>query len=264
MTNQARISSNESSMGSTRLHLNLGGRDERSAFPSTFVIGVSSFLFVVFGLSPALTAQSVTRSEALRVAESYIEHRWQASAKNILHGKDRRGIEVHTPDHGGGRGTPIDECWRVDQENVGVAYKWGGDDTPTTFNLGIKSGKAAGDVYTLEKRRLDDAAVSAQAVGIDCSGFICRCWKTRKRYSTSSLAEVCIKLDSPSRLQPADVMNQRRGHVLMFVKWLDDEKKRALFYESAPFSKTRATEREIDDLVKDGFLPMRYRQIREG
>jgi len=207
-------------------------------------------------------AQSITRAEALRIGESYIRHRWQSSAKNVLHGKDRKGIEVHTPDREGGRGTPLDECWRVNEENMGVAYKWGGDDTPVSFSSGIRAGKAAGDVYTLEKRRLDDAAVSDNAVGIDCSGFICRCWKTPKRYSTSSLADVCIKLNSPSMLQSADIMNQRRGHVLMFVKWLDEEKKRALFYEAAPFSKTRATQRDINELVADGFVPMRYRHIR--
>ena len=209
-------------------------------------------------------AQTITRTEALRIAESYIQHRWQPSSRNLLHGRDKKGIEVHTPDRNGGRGTPLDECWRINEENIGVAYKWGGDDTPAMFSLGIKRGKAAGDVYTLEKRRLDDRAVSDQAVGIDCSGFICRCWKTSKRYSTSSLADVCVKLDSPSKLQPADIMNQRRGHVLMFVKWLDKPKKRALFYEAAPFSKTRATERDIEDLVTDGFVPMRYRHIREG
>ncbi|HJT79685.1 MAG TPA: hypothetical protein VJ719_00690, partial [Chthoniobacterales bacterium] len=141
-------------------------------------------VFLFASCLPAARAQTVTRAEALGIAETYIQHRWHASPRNLLHGKDRNGIEVHTPDRDGHRGNPLDECWRVNQENVGVAYKWGGDDTPATFSLGIKGGKAAGDVYTLEKRRLDDAAVSNQAVGIDCSGFICRCWKTQKRYST--------------------------------------------------------------------------------
>ena len=63
-------------------------------------------------------------------------------------------------------------------------------------------------------------------------------------------------------LQPADIMNTRRGHVLMFVKWLDEEKKRALFYESAPFSKTRASERDVNEMVADGFVPLRYRHMR--
>lgn len=214
------------------------------------------------GLAQHVAAQPITRAEALRIAESYINCRWQASSGNVRHGKDGSGIEVHTPDREGGRGNPLDECWRVNQDNVGVAYKWGGYDTPASFGAGIHAGKAAGDVYTLEKRRLDEAAVSDAAVGIDCSGFICRCWKTRKRYSTSSLNQVCRRLSSPALLEPADIMNTRRGHVLMFVKWLDDEKRRALFYEAAPFSKTRATERDVNGMVAVGFVPMRYRNIR--
>ncbi|HET9800719.1 MAG TPA: hypothetical protein VFP82_03445 [Chthoniobacterales bacterium] len=209
-----------------------------------------------------MNAQAVTRAEALRIAESYIQHRWQSSSANVLHGKDRHGIEVHTPDRDGGRCGPCEACWSVNAENVGVAYKWGGDDTPASFDAGIKAGKAAGDVYTSEKRRLDDAAASAQAVGIDCSGFICRCWQTRKRYSTVSLAEICRRLPSPNDLEPADIMNQSHGHVFMFVKWLDFEKKRALFYEAAPFSKTLASERDVNQMAGDGFIPMRYRQIR--
>lgn len=254
MTNQFR-SSNDEAVACPRRWF------RHSVIHSSFLIRASSFLLAIVGFTAGGSAQTLTRAEALRVAESYVQHRWEASAKNVLHGKDKKGVEVHTPDRDGGKGTPLDECWRVNDENIGVAYKWGGDDTPASFSAGIRSGKAAGDVYTLEKRRLDDTAVSDQAVGIDCSGFICRCWKTPKRYSTSSLADVCIKLDSPSALQPADIMNQRRGHVLMFVKWLDHEKKRALFYEAAPFSKTRATEREVNDLVADGFVPMRYRSI---
>jgi hypothetical protein len=226
----------------------------------------SRFRFLILGLMavpfmhPA-SAQSVTRTEALRIAESYIQHRWQGSAKNLLHGKDANGIEVHTPDRDGGHGMPLAECWRVDAENLGVAYKWGGNDTPISFDAGIKTGKAAGDVYTAEKRRLDDAGTSGAAVGIDCSGFICRCWKTPNRYSTRSLARICQKLPAASALQPADIMNKPGGHVLLFVKWLDAEKTRALFYESAPFSKTLASERDVNEMVADGFQPMRYRHI---
>jgi hypothetical protein len=221
-----------------------------------WVIGSLSLALV-----PALSAQSITRADALRIAESYVQHRWQASDRNVLHGKDRNGIEVHTPDRNNGRGNPLAECWQVGMENIGVAYKWGGTDTLATFDAGIKAGKAAGDVYTPEKRRLDDAAVSDAAVGVDCSGFICRCWKTSKRYSTRSLAQVCERLASPAMLKPADIMNEKGGHVLLFVKWLDDEKKRALFYEAAPFCKTMASERDVDEMVTDGFLPMRYRHI---
>lgn len=221
-----------------------------------------AWLLCFAALAQSASAQSVSRSEALRIAESYVFHRWQSSAKNLFHGKDAKGIEVHTPDCGGGRGHPRAECWQVDAVNIGIAYKWGGNDTPASFDAGISAGKAAGDVYTLAKRRLDEAGTSDGAVGIDCSAFICRCWKTPSRYSTTSLKEICRRLSSPAQMRPADIMNQSHGHVLMFVRWLDADKKRALFYEAAPFSKTRASVQEVGELAARGFVPLRYRYIR--
>jgi hypothetical protein len=207
-------------------------------------------------------AQSLTRVESLKIAESFIQHRWHPSAKNVRHGKDADGVEVHTPDRDGGHGNPLSECWLPDAENIGVAYKWGGNDGPGSFSAGIRAGKAGGDVYTSEKRRRGDKAVSADAVGVDCSGFICHCWKLKARYSTSSLPSICEKLTSPAVLQPADIMNQPNGHVLLFAKWLDEEKRRAVFYEAAPFSKTLASEHDVGEMTVAGYQPLRYRHIR--
>lgn len=226
----------------------------------------SRFLIPLFvaicGVAP-LHAQTLTRTEALQVAESYIHHQWQSSTKNLRHGPDSQGVQIHTPDRPGGHGSPDEACWEVGAANSGVAYKWGGFDTPESFDKGVRAGKAAGDVYTSDKRRLGGNAVSGDAVGIDCSGFVSRCWKLPHKYDTSTLAEICQKLRSPELLQPADIMNTEGGHVILFVKWLDDTKSRALFYEAAPFSKTLSSERDISALIADGYTPMRYRKIRD-
>lgn len=214
-------------------------------------------------LAPELKAQSVTRAEALKIGESYVNHRWTATATSALHGKDRSGIEVHTPDRPGGHGNPASDCWTPGAQNTGMPYKWGGFDTPQRFDAGIRAGQAAGDVYTAEKRRLGGAAVSGSAVGIDCSGFVSRCWKLPKKHSTSMLAGISTKLDSPAKLLPGDVMNTAGGHVLMFVRWLDENKARALFYEAAPFSKTRASECTITEMTAAGYVPLRYKKIVE-
>jgi hypothetical protein len=232
----------------------------RSLFPSSATL--LAVAFVALSTSP-LRAQALTRTEALKVAESYIHHQWQSSDKNLHHGPDSHGVQVHTPDRPGGHGSPDDACWEVGATNAGVAYKWGGFDTPESFDKGVRAGKAAGDVYTSDKRRLGGNAVSGDAVGIDCSGFVSRCWKLPRKYDTSTLAEICQKLPSPDQLQPADIMNTEGGHVILFVKWLDDTKSRALFYEAAPFSKTLSSEREIKDLQDSGYTPMRYRKIRD-
>jgi hypothetical protein len=221
-------------------------------------------LVVALAAHPDLgSAQSVTRAESLTIAESFIQHRWQSSAKNVRHGKDKDGVEVNTPDRDGGHCEPLSECWVPDAENIGVAYKWGGNDNPKSFSAGILAGKAAGDVYTDEKRQRGGKLVSAEAVGIDCSGFICKCWKLTARHSTSSLPSICQKLSSTAELQAGDIMDRPNTHVLLFVKWLDAEKERALFYEASPFSKTVASEREVRAMAAGGYQPLRYRQIRD-
>jgi hypothetical protein len=208
-------------------------------------------------------AQSVTRTEALKIAESFIEHHWQASTKNVKHGKDGVGVDVQTPDRDGGQCNPPSQCWVPDAENVGVAYKWGGNDSPQTFTAGVRAGKAAGDVYTDAKRKGGGKVVSGEAVGIDCSGFICRCWKLTARHSTESLPLICEKLSSPAELKPGDIMNGAGAHVMLFAKWTNPEKTHALFYEASPFSKTVASERDVNQMTNVGFRPLRYRQIRD-
>lgn len=218
---------------------------------------------LILGCASLLPAQPVTRAESLAIAESFINHSWKPTAANLRHGKDAQGVLVHAPDQAGGECSPIQECWQVGIENKGVPYKWGGFNTPESFDAGIKAGKAAGDVYSSEKRRLGGQAVSADAVGIDCSGFISRCWKLSSKHSTSMLFGISEKLASPSELRPGDVMNTGEGHVLLFVRWMDAGKTRALFYEAAPFSKTLASEHMVAEMAAAGFVPLRYKKMAD-
>ena len=50
---------------------------------------------------------------------------------------------------------------------------------------------------------------------------------------------------------------------MMFVRWADAGRTRAVFYESAPFSKTRRAERDIAEMVAQGYQPLRYKGIRD-
>ena len=220
-------------------------------------------LVSLLALASWTPAWAITRSESLKIAETFVHHRWTAQNVNIRHGKDRSGIEIHTPDQAGGRSQPASDGWKAEGDNVGVAYKWGGFDTPGSFSTGVKAGKAAGDVYTSDKRRLGGAAVSGDAVGIDCSGFVSRCWKLPRKHSTSMLAGICQRLASPAELRPADILNTAEGHVFLFVRWADDAKTRAICYEAAPFSKTRQSEQNVADLVASGYEPLRYRQMKD-
>lgn len=205
-------------------------------------------------------ADGVTRSEALAIAARYADHKWSASARNVRQGLDTAKVEVHTPDVSAGT---EDGLWTPGQVNVGVPYKWGGFDTMAEFDAGVQAGNAAGDRYSGEKRRLGDRAVSAEARGVDCSGFISRCWKLPQKFGTRTLPSLCEPLRSATELQAGDIMNMMGGHVVLFARWLGEEKTRALFFEAHPFTKVTAREYEVGALVSSGFRPLRYRRMRD-
>ena len=214
-------------------------------------------LFLLLCTTAATFAAPLTRSEVLGTAASYVEHRWQPTTQNVRHGKDGGGILISTPDATTGNA----DLWQAGQPTVGVPYKWGGFDTLESFMRGVRTGKAAGDLYNAEKRRLGGKAVSGDAVGLDCSGFISRCWKLAEKQSTSSLPDLCVRLRSASELRPGDALNQPGGHVVLFVKWMDDTQTRFLCYEAEPFSRVRASERHAPDMIASGYSPIRYKKI---
>jgi len=209
-----------------------------------------------------LHADPLARAEAMRIAEAYLNYRWDSTAKNVLQGKDSDGVSVRTPNLAPG-GAPDPKLWTIGATNTGVPYKWGGFDSIESFAAGVKAGKAAGDMYNLEKRKLGGAAVSSHAVGIDCSGFISRCWKLKTKYSTDSLPSLCTPLRSVADLKPGDILDSEGGHVIMFAKWLDDHKFSALFYESSPYSKVVANTYYPSAMALAGYKPLRYKLIED-
>lgn len=221
-----------------------------------FLLAVASLL-ATGGLAAA--AKPLTRSDTLATAASFANHRWTPRRENMKHGLDAAGILVRTPD----RSTGNPDLWQPGRAYVGVPYKWGGFDSLASFEQGVRAGKAAGDLFSGEKRRKGGAAVSAAAVGLDCSGFISRCWALSSKQSTSSLPSLCRRLGSHRELRPGDVLNQPGGHVVLFVRWSDDTRTRFLCYEAEPFSRVRMTERNAEQMVAAGYSPLRYRGIRD-
>lgn len=208
----------------------------------------------------------VTRAETIAMAERYCAHSWTATDKNIFHGIDTDGIRVDTPNSGfqapdGGR----PGWWEIGRQNVGIPYMWGGFDTPDSFDAGLIEGKYAGDMYTAEKRRLLDDGVSKHAVGIDCSGFVSRCWKLPRSYSTRELPALCDPITDFASLKPGDIFNTHNSHVVLFAAWTNAEQTELSYYEagSSPDSKVQLTKKTLSALMGKGFTAWRYRGMRD-
>ena len=114
---------------------------------------------------------TVTPAEALAMADLYVQHQWTATAANITNGRinDPNGVEIETPE------------WVESGSNYHVPYQWGGFKTLEQLETGLLNGKYAGDKAT---DYTQNYCVSSHCVGVDCSGFVSRCWKLPTHYST--------------------------------------------------------------------------------
>ncbi len=208
-------------------------------------------------------APTVRRMDAIETAYTYNRLEWQPQERHRRHGRDKDGVLVHTPDrtlssHGFANG-----WWQTGKVARGMAYQWGGFDTPKQFLASLERGEAAGDISTPEKRRLGDAATSKEACGIDCSGFVSRCWRLPRPHSTKELPSICDKLQSWDDLKPGDILLNDR-HVVLFAKWAAPDT--SLYaYQAGPLPVWRVNVAEIrkDYLLERGYQPWRYRGIRD-
>jgi hypothetical protein len=216
---------------------------------------------VLFALLLVSCTPRVTRDQAIATAYRYTQVEWMPEARHVRHEADSQGIMVHTPDpsiakYGDRRG-----WWRPGVKAKSLPYQWGGFDTPDSFLQKIAAGKKAGDVGDAAKRKLGDAGVSTESCGIDCSGFVSRCWNLPRPYSTREMHQICDPLDSWDELLPGDILLNDR-HVVLFVKWQVPGKQFAA-YEAGPFPVWRVSACGLykEKLLREGYAPWRYRRF---
>lgn len=218
-----------------------------------------AFLFLISAFLVSCSSK-LAPEQALRTARSYADMQWEPLPVHIRHGKDSKGIMVHTPDtslsqHGDKRG-----YWTPGKTATGMPYKWGGFDTPDSFRKGIAAGMKAGDIANTYKVRADNAAISHESVGIDCSGFISRCWELKEHVSTRDLPALCDPIGWAD-VRMGDIL-LKQGHVLMFITRQDEF---IIGYEAGPIPSWRARRCAIrvDWLKANVYSPWRYKEMAE-
>lgn len=208
-------------------------------------------------------AEKVRRHEVIAIANSYVLHRWTPTDRHVYHGHDEKGIRVDTPDAGYKPGGGVCGWWQPNLVNTGLPYKWGGFDTPHEFDAALKRGLKAGDVYSPQKRELDNAAISSLCTGIDCSGFISRCWRLAAPVSTYEIAKICDPLPDFSDLRPGDVVNKENEHVCLFAGFVEKDAGNIIVYDVGcpPHWKAVRHYTPVSWLRENGYKPWRYRGI---
>jgi len=198
----------------------------------------------------------------MSIAHELATHPWRPFAGNILHGKDKKGILVNTPDVSHEPQQARQGWWIPGEVNHGVPYKWGGFDSPASFDTAVANGHAAGDVSSPQKRKADNSAVSLHAAGVDCSGFVSRCLKLPTVHDTRQLPSVCDELPSATDLRPGDLLNIPRRHVLLCAGWSNPQKTWIYYYETGggpQYWKPGLKQAPLGALLGLGYKPLRYR-----
>lgn len=204
--------------------------------------------------------RQITRTEVMETADIYLKHQWRPTKRNVFHGLDEDGIRVDTPDIDSPLPSDPPGWWIPGRINTGLPYMWGGFCSIQEFDKGIREGKYAGDIYTQYKRDNLDRSISKHAVGIDCSGFVSRCWKLPFHHSTRRLSSVADLLSDATELKTGDILNKHNAHVFLFKEFSNKEKTRATVIH-ATAHQVRQDEVVIRDLIEDGFILYRYKEI---
>jgi hypothetical protein len=140
----------------------------------------------------------VTREEMIATAKRFSEHGWVCSRRNLSASCVSK----------------YDSDWKENQQVKGIAYDWGGGDTPESFDRKLKEGQAAGS----HSRH----GISSCTAGIDCSGFVTACWGFRGHpYSTATLRKIAgrSRANWYTDMKPGDAFNKPGSHVVLFARY---------------------------------------------
>lgn len=141
-------------------------------------------------------------------------------------------------------------------EYVSVAYDWGGWDTVEAYNQRMTQNQMAGDIETL--------GVEECSSGVDCSGFVTRCWGiTNQKYGTSTLADISSEINVVD-LRPGDVLNFAGKHVILFDRFANDDDggNGVMAWESTTTNKAdRVVYRRSSWRRLIGYVARRYKRV---
>ncbi|MCF7885101.1 MAG: C39 family peptidase [Candidatus Marinimicrobia bacterium] len=192
-------------------------------------------------------SKPVSRDKVLEIANNYVRHEWNCTEDNITDGivTAPDGYRIDTPD------------WIEVGQNQNIPYKWGGFNTITEFDNGIKNGKYAGDTCWVQKNE-----GSAYARGVDCSGFVSRCWQLSTHYSTNSMSNwnKIYTYSSWDSLKQGDAILSPGHHVILFVQKKNNGSYKCI--ESAGHKtnwKVDYTIRSLSELVE--YKPVYYENL---
>jgi hypothetical protein len=141
---------------------------------------------------------TISRGTVLSTARSYVTHSWYCNSNNYYGtGCSGRTRPPYLPG--------------PNQWVTSIPYQWGGFDTVVGFVSKMGQNAAAGDADG------DPCTCPKGVGGVDCSGYVSRCWDLCQKRSTEQLDDPDISdpICSPDCLYEADILVKPGRHVVL-------------------------------------------------
>jgi hypothetical protein len=181
-------------------------------------------------------AQVVRRSEILSRVRPYAEINWTPQTANLTAGC----ITNYKP------------YYSLNVPVTGMAYRWGGSDTPEDFKGNLKNGLGAG-AHKWDAENVNSPCTT----GIDCSGLVCNVWK-RPHAPTASFPDFTTNVTDRKSLKTGDAFLRVGRHVMLFVGLQDSGN--PILYE-AEGKNVHRVEKDWGDL--ELYTAVRYNSIQD-
>ena len=202
----------------------------------------TAFTSVASPPTTVAASNTISRDTVIDIAEDYCySFYWTCTSSNL---QPLEGWEC--PRYVTGAGT-----------YSSMPYCWGGFDTVSSFTSGLSQGGRVGNIDT----ETSDVKVP-KTYGLDCSGYVSRCWGLSTHYATSAFNLISTALQNPSLLQPGDALNRPNVHIVLFYD--TDSSGNYLLYESTKYNsydRVAYTMRTASSMSL--YTPIRYNKITD-
>ena len=142
--------------------------------------------------------------------------------------------------------------WSVERNYTGVAYNWGGFDMVEQFKTKINNGVVAGN-----NKLCDSMHIYTNFAGVDCSGFVSRCWELGSKESTNGLDKISTAI-SWTDLKQGDITNKPGSHTRLFDCFTEGTNQMYM-YESTTGSYDKVIHRILPRY--NSYTPIRYNNM---
>ncbi|UCB52216.1 MAG: hypothetical protein JSV10_09555 [Candidatus Zixiibacteriota bacterium] len=206
---------------------------------------------------------SITREEIIENAWDFVQVLWQCPSQNAMPPDTDYCVHPNS-----------DQEWSSDfvvgAWYAGEAYEWGGWDRVTAFLDNIAQGQRVG-VHQGNDCLPNYLSNPCWSTGIDCSGFVSRCWELSYKRSTISLYEIAHEMSYDS-LRMGDALDDTTAedyrHVRLFLERPHPDSIRVLEsisygigVGSPPNGCDTNIYHRIYDLVNRDYIPIRYNNV---